>query len=253
MLIPPNILRILFGVKPTGVLHVGAHLAEEMEAYRASEFGRVIWVEAQESLFSALSQRCIGSDDVVLNGLVWSESGKKLSFHTSNNGQSSSVYELADHAKLYPNIEYVSRDSMVSIRLDELVPTSMSFDFINLDVQGSELEALKGLGSRIGSAKWIYSEVNRRHLYSGIPLVGEIDDWLRMNGFQRVVTFWTEYGWGDALYVKTSNVVLTSWLRNVGVTFLAWRFMTSRFGPRYKMSRDWVYVRFRNACRNFQG
>ena len=45
MLIPPALLHSLFDIAAQGVLHVGAHEAEEAEAYEALGWSPVIWVE----------------------------------------------------------------------------------------------------------------------------------------------------------------------------------------------------------------
>jgi hypothetical protein len=56
------------------------------------------------------------------------------------------------------------------------------------------------MGERINSVKWIYTEVNKRMLYEGIPLVNELDEFLGSHKFRRVATSWFGKGWGDALY-----------------------------------------------------
>ena len=45
MLVPVDALARTFGVRPTGVLHVGAHEAEEWDDYQRFGWGPVIWVE----------------------------------------------------------------------------------------------------------------------------------------------------------------------------------------------------------------
>ena len=221
MLIAPSVLKSLFGVRPSGVLHVGGHLAEEHTEYKEQGFGRVIWVEAQESLARAIEQRMKGTDHIVLTGVAWSVSGLKLDFNLANNGQSSSLYEPDLHVEHYPNIEFTSVVDVTSIRLDQLVPSHEKFDFLNLDVQGAELEALKGLGSMLGNVKWVYSEVNRANVYREIPMIGEMDLFLKTAGFLRVCTVWTGAGWGDALYVRRENGLVDARLRLVGTAWAA--------------------------------
>lgn len=205
MLIGPRTLRKRLGVQPRGVLHVGAHQAEELEDYRKEGFGPVIWVEAQPSLIPHLVERVKGSEDLVLEGVAFSRTGETLTFNVASNGQSSSVYEMNEHLIHYPNIHNVVQIEVQTVRLDELVPDNADFDFVNLDIQGAELDALQGLSARLHQVRWIYTEVNRENLYHGIPLVAELDTFLKAKGFFRAVTAWTRAGWGDALYFAPRN------------------------------------------------
>jgi len=213
MLIPPSQLRRLFSVRPSGVLHVGAHKAQEFRDYHQNSFGKVLWVEAQENLIPELVNKVCGAGDAVFKAVVWSESGVQLDFNVANNSQSSSLFDFADHKDFHPEVSFLSRHSVMTIRLDELIPRSETFDFVNLDIQGAELEALRGLGKRLEAVRWVYCEVNWSPLYEGIPLVGEIDEFMEAQGFTRVVTVWRPENWGDALYVRSRGTISDKWLR----------------------------------------
>jgi hypothetical protein len=78
------------------------------------------------------------------------------------------------------------------------------YDFWNFDIQGAELMALKGAINALDYVKALYLEVNTEEVYKGCGRMNEIDEFLGVRGFKRVITDITEYGWGDALYVKTS-------------------------------------------------
>lgn len=205
MLLPPSKLRQYFGVAPVGVLHVGAHHGEELIGYRKASFGKVVWVEAQPELVAQLRQRVEPEGDVVIQACAWSISGLKKTLHITNNGESSSLYTLGTHETHHPAIKIVEEVEMSTSALSDVIPKDSVFDFINIDIQGAELEALKGLGHRLDSVTWVYLEVNREQLYNGIPQVGEISEWLRKNGFARAVALWTPYNWGDALFVRTDR------------------------------------------------
>jgi FkbM family methyltransferase len=216
MLIPTRHLKKLFGVSPSGVLHVGAHLAEEFDSYHALDFGRVIWVEAQEALAKLIETKVAGSGDLVLVGAVWSASGEQKKFNLASNSQSSSLYEFGTHSQNYPGVVFQGTALATTTRLDELLPDDSRFDFVNLDIQGAELEALLGLGSLLSQVRWIYTEVNREEVYEGCPLVEDMDLFLEDAGFSRVYTIWTSAGWGDALYVRSPNRAVTRGYRLIG-------------------------------------
>jgi FkbM family methyltransferase len=201
--IPELISR--WAVKPQGVLHVGAHMAEESKSYNAHNWGHVYWVEAQPDLAFALAENLDPKTNTVIQAVAWSESGITLNFNIASNGQSSSILELGTHAESYPEITYINRIKVQTSRLDEVLPEEVFCDFLTLDVQGSELEVLIGLGQYIKQFKWIYTEINLEEVYKGCATSKELDSFLSNFGFLRVQTRWVAYkGWGDALYIHSS-------------------------------------------------
>ena len=46
------------------------------------------------------------------------------------------------------------------------------------------------------------TEVNRDVVYKGCPMVEELDEYLKVYGFERFETFWAGGTWGDAFYIK---------------------------------------------------
>jgi hypothetical protein len=135
---------------------------------------------------------------------VWHEEGMPLKFRVTSNTESSSVYELSQHAQLYPEIKEMNSVEMISTTLDSIVPLNFKPTFINLDIQGSELNALKGFGNRLLKVEAIYLEVNKSDLYFGIPLFDEINTFLEYKGFSLAsVKWWKLDGWGDALFLRS--------------------------------------------------
>jgi len=182
-----------FGVLPSRVLHVGAHEAEEADVY-ARWGAEVLWVEANPTLANRLKERGLN----VVCGAAWSSAGP-LTLHVASNGHSSSVYPMGLHTIRHPDVHTVGTVQTEGFRLDSLpfLP-----DMLNLDIQGAELEALKGAVGLLGGVRWICTEVSSEELYVGQSLVPELDRWLGERGFVQVAAEWTDRGWGDALYVR---------------------------------------------------
>lgn len=211
MLIKIKDLCSNFNVSPKGVLHVGAHLAEEAKGYKQFNWGHTVWVESQQEKAEHIRNLLDPDENTVIEATVWSESGIPMDFNIASNGESSSVLEFGSHSKNYPDITYTRKISVQTKRLDEVLPEDFQGDFLNLDIQGAELEALKGIGSKISKFKWIYTEVNKEEVYKGCATVDKIDEFLLNYGYKRVATRWIlKAGWGDALYIQSNLIRMNS-------------------------------------------
>jgi len=210
-------LTKIWNVTPRGVLHVGAHKAEESSDYERLKWGHVIWVEAQPDLANELRRKLDPEKNQVINAAIWGKSGLVFNFKVSSNTESSSLLEFGTHKDDYPDISVTGTYQVTTSTLEDVLEKSSSFDFLNLDIQGAELEALQGLGSHFEKIRWIYTEVNKGEVYKNCAQVSEIDAFLKTKGFKRIATRWVRnQGWGDALYVqKDVSVSLISRLRAI--------------------------------------
>ena len=202
-----------FKVNPWRVLHGGAHLAEELDLYTECDFspGGIVWVEANPTLAGELRNRFKGSTNSVINAALWSKSDLILDFHQTSNSQSSSLLKLGSHLENFPDIVETGTIKVKTWRIDELSPELLGVDFINLDIQGAELEAIKGAENILNQIKWIYTEVNRSDVYLGCAKIWEIDEFLKGFGFNRIATRWSfRDDFGDALYSKDKHLLQSS-------------------------------------------
>ena len=235
MLISVSDLVKFWGVKPEKVLHVGAHHAEELEAYTAHNWNEVTWIEAQPDKVDLLKSR-IPSHHRLIQAAVWSESGIPLSLNVMSNSESTSLLKLGTHAIEHPSVFFSHSIPVLTQTLDTLIPLTETPDFIAIDIQGAELRALEGFVSRLSSVRWIYCEVNKEHLYEDCCLVQELDSFLQKFGFRRVVTRWTYHGWGDALYTHESALGEKSVLERLGIRVSGWIWILNDFKMRIKES-----------------
>ena len=203
MLFPVKLLDRHMPSKPKGVLHVGAHQAEESQEYIENGWGHVIWIEAQPELAENLRKNLNNKFNTVIEAVAWSQSGEKLIFNVANNGQSSSLYEFGSHSESYPEITFETTIEVTTRRLDEILDTPIGFNFINLDIQGAELEALKGLSGILSEVKYVYTEVNKHEVYRDCATFSEIDAFLMDQGFKKISVRWVPgKGWGDSFYAR---------------------------------------------------
>ena len=203
MLIPVIELIEDFNAKPTSILHVGAHLAEESEEYEKYFNVPVIWIEAQSKLCLELRKKLNPKTNTIIEECVYETDNETLTLNISSHSPSSSILNFGTHADTYPDIKVNEIVTVNTKRLDTIFYGKEIPDFINLDIQGVELKAIKSLGHLINKVQMIYTEVNKRYVYDGCDLIQDIDNYLRLYGFKRISTrWWYMDGWGDALYVN---------------------------------------------------
>ena len=208
MLIPYQQIKDILSannISITGAFHIGAHECEEIPFYRHLHLSLndMIWIDAIPQKIKEATERGIPN---VYHAVITDKDDEDVTFHISNNGQSSSVLEFGTHAQEHPHVTYVENIVQKSTTIRSFVEKNKieisKYNFWNFDIQGAELMALKGAGDLIKTASAIYLEVNEKELYKGCGLIGEIDSMLAEYGFTRVATNMTVHAWGDALYIR---------------------------------------------------
>lgn len=192
----------------TGIIHIGAHEAEELSDYLLQGIRKIAWIEANPQKTERLTKLIEPFSEMTLGMFAASSVNKQSMLNIANNGQSSSILELGTHLQEHPHITYSNKVSVKCQKVDDWISHKKlerhCFNFINLDVQGYELEALKGMRIQLEYVDFVYTEVNIAELYLGCPLISEIDRFLAEYGFVRLLLEMTEHGWGDAFYFKAS-------------------------------------------------
>jgi FkbM family methyltransferase len=191
---------------PRGIIHVGAHDLEEKETYESRGIHKIIWIEGNPEIVEKNKLMVDGENQFLLNGLVWEEDGIELPFNITNNLQSSSILKMDKHTDYHPHVNVERTIKLQTVTLSSLLE-SIKFEpeiynFINLDIQGVELRALKGFEKYLVGIDYIYTEVNSGSVYEGNDMIGSIDEYLIKFGFVRIETKLTEFEWGDAFYKK---------------------------------------------------
>lgn len=203
MLINLHELVKKYNIKFKGILHVGAHECEEIGDYLFYlPVTKILWVEAMKDKVDMIKK--LSNNVVLIEHAVVSDKIEKVKFNVSNNGGSSSILEFGIHETHHPHVWYVdSFETETKLLKDIICNYNIDFNFINLDIQGVELKALKGMEQYLNNVDYIYTEVNDDYVYKNCALVGEIDEYLKKFGFERVETQWcSDYKWGDAFYIK---------------------------------------------------
>jgi FkbM family methyltransferase len=202
MLISLEKLIEKYNIQFKGILHIGAHECEELKEYeKYISRNNILWVEA---LSEKVNLNKTLYPNLLIEEAVVSDKIEKVTFNISNNGQSSSFLEFGLHTIHHPQIVFTdSFEVETKILSDILKKYTIEFNFINIDIQGAELKALKGMEEYLHKIDYIYTEVNSDYVYKGCCLITEIDEYLNTFGFERIETeWWGECRWGDAFYIR---------------------------------------------------
>jgi FkbM family methyltransferase len=173
--------------KARGIIHVGAHLGEEATLYATRRLP-VIWVEPIPAVYERLCRAILSFPaQQALNALIGDRDGLKRTLHIADNdGLSSSVFDLDLHRDIWPEVHYCGQIEMIS----KTLPTALAgidtsgHDALVLDVQGAELEVLRGATSMLQQFRFIQAEAADFSSYKNAATVAQIEQFLAGQGFK---------------------------------------------------------------------
>lgn len=190
-----------------GIIHIGAHECEERGAYiNELNIGdnKTLWFEANGMKVQEMKQKIPSVQ--IFQLCLSDEDNKDVVFKVTNNYQSSSMLNLKTHLIHHPHIHTIQEIHLKTKKMSTFINESgvdiNNFNFINLDIQGAELMALRGFEQYLENIDYIYTEVNIEELYENCALLHQLDEYLAKFGFVRILCKMTEYRWGDAFYIK---------------------------------------------------
>lgn len=191
-----------YNVCPIGVVHVGAHYGEEHELYKRIGARKIIYIEPCAEAFEVLQERFASDPTVVLAQTACGAKmeQREINIEKQNKGQSNSFLQMGTHLQLHPGIKFTEKEIVTIVPLDFLNTTDC--DMLNIDVQGFELEVLKGAKNMLAAMNYVYVEVNKEQVYKGCPHYTEIVSFLEPYGFALKEIKWFADAWGDAFFMK---------------------------------------------------
>jgi len=202
MLISLDSIVKKYDMKIHGVFHIGAHYGQESEFYDAQNISDIIYFEPQKHVFDILREKV--KSGKFFNIALGNEKQKmKMFTEQANQGMSSSLLKPGIHVTQYPHIVFNGYEDVDVDTLDNVVKEnnlSSTINMIVMDVQGFELNVLKGGIETLKQIDYVYTEVNRAEVYENCTKVEQLDEFL--SGFTRVETDWVGSTWGDAVYIR---------------------------------------------------
>lgn len=202
MLISFTNLKKKYNMNISGIIHVGGHHGEEISEYVHTGIQDIVIFEPLESNFNVLFRNVNDLNaNIVGHQVALGSIEKEVEMYvSSNDGLSSSVLKPKVHLTQYRDITFNQIEKVEMQTLDSYGYSG--YNFINMDVQGYELEVLKGAQKTLEYIDYVYCEVNRDEVYEGNAYIEEIDEFLSSYNMERVETEWTGETWGDALYIR---------------------------------------------------
>lgn len=202
MLLDLQNLVTKYNMTINGVIHIGAHFGEENNVYNHLNIQNRIFFEPLSKNFQTLKQN-IGENFFLYQLALGNENKTiEMNVETANMGQSSSILKPVLHLTQYPHIKFESTEEVQMNRLDDLNLNLENYNFINIDVQGYELEVFKGSARTLEKIDYIMSEINRDEVYENCAKIEELVEFLSPYGFELVEETWAGGTWGDGLFIK---------------------------------------------------
>jgi FkbM family methyltransferase len=182
------IARSLLGDETRWIVEVGARDCQESLGF-ASLFpqARVYAFECNPDTLPACRAAVQGQARIKLVEKAAAQRGGRVKFYpvnpATNPGASSLLrasgsYSLEQYQQCEIEVDTVTLESFLQA---EAIPR---IDLLWMDIQGAELAALKGLGTRLGDVALIHAEVEFEEIYSGQPLFPEVRAFLEAGGFR---------------------------------------------------------------------
>ena len=157
-----------------------------------------------------------------LDSKIVSNKSEVTEIHLCKAPMTSSVYQpnraFVDLFAEAERFDIVSKEKLNATTIDQL--DIENTDFIKLDIQGGELNALKGAEKTLKNCLGLEIEVEFLPIYKNQPLYADVTNFLREHHFEfidflricrwernNIYTNMGQATWGDGLYLKTPEFV----------------------------------------------
>jgi FkbM family methyltransferase len=202
------------GFSPTTIIDVGAHIGEwSLLANAIFPEASVLMLEAQENKTPALDEIARAHPGRIRHriALLGPENRDDVPFRECDTAPTGSSV-LACREPITFQIVQRRMETLDDVLASAGITTP---DFLKLDVQGFELEVLKGAPKALAGAQAVLLEVSMIELYVGAPLFHEVVAFMHSRGYQvydicslmrhRSVDTLVQ---ADVIFVKTDSSVL---------------------------------------------
>lgn len=185
------------GIPIKGIIHIGANDGYEIDWYLKLGIKHVLAVEPEREAFNKLKQKFRGVSGVHLANMALGDGDRTttriLKVPPKDTGGSTLLTEFPNAPSVMGvTNDYSERQEVVVTTFEKLV--SLFSDIIEMkdynclvvDVQGMELQVLKGFGSHLDGMDCLNIECSEVPLFDGEAPASEVVDWLGKIGFDAI-------------------------------------------------------------------
>lgn len=167
------------------VVEVGANVGE-FTLMASRNAARVYSFEPDPNCFFCLKENTRKMEHVEVMQKAASDRNSNQVFYVSS--------EDADSSLIPPKV-FTEKIKIETIRLDSWMTAKelSKINFLKIEAEGAEMEVLEGLGVKIKNVKKISVDGGPERY--GEPTSEDVDQFLRLHGFQTQVTGYHVYGW----------------------------------------------------------
>ena len=220
-----NIYEIFNASQPISLLDIGAAGDIEPRWEVVSKYVNYIGIEPDSRSRASLQKKHKFNNYQILDSFAWNKE-ENIQFNLCRKEQVSSAYE--------PNKQFINRFSdprrfdvlkKLNIEAEPLFKEEklVALDFVKLDIQGAEKNALEGLGDFVDEALGFEIEVEFQDIYVDQPKFGEINNLLIKKNFEFIdltsLFRWTrnehksfrtggQLIFGDGLWLKSPELII---------------------------------------------
>jgi FkbM family methyltransferase len=164
-------------------------------ALRTFPAAQIIGFEPLPSSFKTAARMLSGSGRVELRRQAIGAEPGRAAFHITADADSSSLRRpTGEQIRRFPGTDSIDRVEVEVVTLDEAVAEPRRPALLKLDLQGGELEALRGAGRLLDSIDDVFAECSFVELYEGQVLADQVICYLRDRGFTLRGVYSPAYG-----------------------------------------------------------
>ena len=212
-------IEILFLKNKINILDLGAIGIIENNKFNLSSNNKIVNL----TKIDYENDKDLNSTDIYIDDLLWSEEVEKNFYITSNKISSSLFKPNNKEIRKYKNYKSheIKEIKKVKTKTIQNLEKIKKIDFVKIDVEGAELEILRGMGDKLNDVIGVEIESQYIERYLGSPLFNEVHNFLLKNKFELYLVnneTWLKTDkfnsisnhklvWGDFLYFKKTEIL----------------------------------------------
>lgn len=185
------------------VIDIGANRGQfALAARRWAPQARLVCFEPLTGPASVFRKVFADDREVTLHEIAIGPLSAQTAMHVSKQDDSSSLLPITElQDKMFPGTAETGTTTVTVEPLQQMLTPAdiVAPALLKIDVQGFELQALKGCETLLSMFDCVYAECSFLELYSGQALAGEVISYLEQKGFQFCGVFNVEYDHGRAI------------------------------------------------------